>query len=288
MKRKLPRERLLIISVGITFVATGLSIMLAVTSRESVQIGAITTLVTLVLTLGFSAFVAIRVQLEEIDERRIASLPLQRLPSVQEIEPAIVSIVRDVADIKESYGYLLRQMANERVQRAADDIGLLADGVYTCTNKEELPCVRAALADTKVRVRAVAARGMHWWDSADADAYWHAYEEVAPRLEITRVFILHPGEDEDALRRVMDRHAKAGMRTFVLHAARVPQHHIKPVVIFDEHLMHRSGDDRDATDEDFKVEFSSRPADIVAAEETFRVVFDLAADAVDFVTQRSA
>jgi hypothetical protein len=284
MKRTLPKERLLVISVGVTFVATGLGIALAISSKEIVQIGAITTLVTLILTLGFSAFVAIRLQLAEIDERRIASLPLQRLPSVHEIESAIVSIVKNAADIKESRSSLMRQMANKRVQRAAEDIRLLADGVYTCTNKEELPCVRTALEDTKLRVRAVAARGMHWWDSADADAYWHAYEEVAHRLEITRVFILHPGEDEDALRRVMARHTKARMRTFVLHAARVPEHHIKPVVIFDEHLIHRSGDDRDATDDDFKVEFSCRPADIVAAEETFRVVFDLAAEAVDLIT----
>jgi hypothetical protein len=281
MKRTLLKERLLIISAGVTFVATGLSIALAISSKEIVQIGAITTLVTLILTLGFSAFVAIRLQLEEIDERRVAALPLQLLPSVHEIEPAIVSIVQNVAEIKECHGSLMTQMANERVRRAAEDIGRLADGVYTCTNKEELPCVRAALADTKRRVRAVAARGMHWWDSADADAYWQAYEQVAHRLEITRVFILHPGEDEDALRRVIARHTKAGMHTFVLHAEKVPEHHIKPVVIFDENLMHRSGDDRDATDEDFKVEFSRRPADIVAAEETFRVVFDLAAEAED-------
>lgn len=283
MRRALLRERLFVISAGVTFVATGLSIALAISSRESVQIGAITTLVTLILTLGFSAFVAIRLQLEEVDERRVASLPLQRLPSVHEIEPAIVGIVKDVAEIKSTHNPLMRQMAIERVRQAAEDVGRLADGVYSCTNKEELPCVRAALVDTKRRVRAVAARGMRWWDSADANAYWHAYEEVAHRLEITRVFILQPGEDENALRRVLYRHAKAGMRAFVLHADQVPQHHIRPVVIFDEHLIHRGGNEREATDESFRVEFSSRSADVHAAEETFHVVRDLARDAEDLI-----
>ena len=285
MKGTLLKQRLFLISAFVTFASIGVSLALIVFSSESVQIGEITTLTALTLTLGFSAFVAIRLQLEEIDERRIASLPLQRLPSVLEIEPAIVSIVKDMADIKESHGSLMMQMAIERVRQSAEDIGLLADGVYCCSNREDLPCVRSALTDTKKRVRAVAARGMRWWDSADANAYWHAYEEVAHRLEITRVFILHPGEDDDVLRRVLARHAKAGMRTFVLQAAQVPLHHIKPVVIFDEHLVHRTGDDRDATDESFKVEFSSRSADIVAAEETFHVVLDLASEAADPVTK---
>lgn len=283
MSRIILKERLLAVSAGVTFLATGLSIALAIFSRESVQIGAITTLVTLILTLGFSAFVAIRLQLEEVDERRIASLPLQRLPSVQEIEPAVVGIVKNVAEIKSKHNSLMRQMAIERVQQAAEDVGRLAEGVYCCTNEEELPCVRAALVDTKSQVRAVAARGMKWWDSADANAYWHAYEEVADRLEITRVFILHDGEDERVLKRVLSRHAAAGMHAFVLQASQVPRHHIRPVVIFDQHLVHRSGDEREVTDAQFKVEFSSRRVDVSAAEETFRVVRDLASEAEDLV-----
>jgi hypothetical protein len=170
------------------------------------------------------------------------------------------------------------QAANERVRQAAEEVGLLADGVYICAKHEEFPAVRSALADTTRRVRAVAARGVRWWDSADADAYWYAYEEVANRLEIIRIFTLQPGEDKGTLRRVLARHTKAGMRAFVIQAAQVPTHHIRPVVIFDEYLVHRTGNDREATDENVCVEFSARPSDVAAAEETFRVILNLASE----------
>jgi hypothetical protein len=281
MNHNMVKERLFILSVIVTIVAIALSIVLAVTSSTHIEIGTMTILVTLVLTLGFTAFVAVRLDITSIDERRVGSLPLQRLPSVPEIEPAIVSIVENVADIKcrRSDRALMAQMAARRVQRAAEDIALIEDGVYICTNREELPCVRAALADTERQVRAVAARGMKWWDSADANAYWQAYEEAAGRLEITRVFLLQAGEDPDVLRRVIARHAKAGMKAYVLDAALVPAQHIKPIVIFDDYLVHKSADDREATDANFGVEFTNRAAAVALAEETFRVVFGLASDA---------
>jgi hypothetical protein len=100
MKRNLLRERLLVVSAVVTVIATGLSVALAVFADEGIEIGVISTLTTLLLTLGFSAFVMLRLQLEDIDERRIASLPLQRLPSVPEIELAIVNIVTRVSGFR--------------------------------------------------------------------------------------------------------------------------------------------------------------------------------------------
>jgi hypothetical protein len=136
--------------------------------------------------------------------------------------------------------------------------------------------VRAALADTKRQVRAVAARGIEWWDSADANAYWRAYEEVANRLKVTRVFVLQEGQDTAAIRRVLDRHDRGGMRALVISASHVPAQHIKPIVIFDDRLVHRAASDREANDDSFRVQFSSRPSDVADAEETFHVVLDLA------------
>lgn len=278
MTGRVLRERLFLVTVVITVFAVAASIVLAIWARTSVEIGVLVALVTLLLTFGASAFVSLRLQLDEIDDRRIAGLPLHRLPLVPEVETAITGLVRDVADIKQSHGVLMTDIATNLINEAAEQVESLADGVFVCGSEDELPYVRKALADTKKEVRAIAARGPEWWDSAEANAYWHAYEEVAQRIRITRIFISTEVSDSAALKRVVARHAQLGMTAHVISSDRVPTKHILPLVIFDDRLVHKAATGVDHADGGFSVQFSTRPADIQAAEETFHVVLDLAQD----------
>ncbi|HLH13737.1 MAG TPA: hypothetical protein VKV16_03030, partial [Solirubrobacteraceae bacterium] len=139
--------------------------------------------------------------------------------------------------------------------------------------------VRIALQHTKRRVRAVAARGAQWWERPEAAAYWKAYEAAASRLEVTRIFLVRPTEDRAMLDRVLSRQRRAGVKTFVLDAAKVPEDHVRPLVIFDEHLIHRHAKPESGDGTFTKVEFCDRPEELLAAEEAFRVVFDLAEEA---------
>jgi hypothetical protein len=269
------RRLLYITSVIVTLASIILSVILIVFTTVDVQVGVIVGFTPLILSLGYASYSAIRLQIAEVDDRRFGSLPLQQLTSVPELEHAIVSIVGDTAAIKNNHGGLMFRLATEQADDAAKYIRDIADGTHICTSDDELRLVRMALEDTKRRVRAVAARGAAWWERPEANAYWHAYEAAAHRLEITRVFIVYPGEDNVILERVLERHARAGMKTFVIDAGHIPEHHIRPLVLFDESLIHRqAGGDRAVGT--FRVEFSDRPEDLLAAEESFRVIFDIA------------
>jgi hypothetical protein len=278
------RHLLYITSAVVTLAAIILSLLLVIFTSVRVQVAVIVTFTPLILSLGFAAYSAIRVELAEVDSRRFGSLPLQQLTTLVDLEPSIVGIVGDAARIHQSRGPFMLQLATEQAQQAAKSIREIADGGHICTSNDELRLVRLAVARTQRRVRAVAARGASWWERPEADAYWHAYEEAAGRLDITRVFIVRPDEDRVVLERVLARHAKAGMKTFVVDAARVPKHQIQPLVIFDESLIHRHPD-HDQLSGTFRVEFSDRPEDLLAAEETFRVVFDLANATDDVVLE---
>lgn len=259
----------------VTLASIILSVILIVFTSVAVQVGVIVGFTPLILSLGYAAYSAIRLQIAEVDDHRLGSLPLQQLLNTPEIEAPLVSIVADTAKIKESHGRFMFRLAAERVGETARYTRDIADGSYVCTSNEELRLVRMALDDTDRRVRAVAARGAAWWELPEADAYWHAYEAAAHRLEITRVFIVRPDEDNMVLERVLERHTKAGMKTYVVDAGHVPAHHVRPLVIFDERLVHRQagGDQAVGT---FRVEFSDRAEDLLAAEESFRVIFDIA------------
>ncbi len=276
------RRLLYVTSAVVTLAAIVLSIVLVVFASLNVQVAVIVGFTPLILSLGFAAYAAIRIELAEVDTRRFGSLPIQQLTTLAELEPSIVSLVGDAARIKQNRGKFMLQLAAEQAQQAAKGVREIADGGHICTSDDELRLVRLAVANTQRRVRAVAARGASWWERPEADAYWHAYEEAASRLAITRIFIVRPDEDNVALERVLARHARAGMKTFVVDADRIPKHHIRPLVIFDESLIHRHPDS-DEVGGRFRVEFSDRPEDLSAAEETFRVVFDLANETHDVI-----
>jgi hypothetical protein len=278
------RQLLYITSAVVTLAAIVLSIILVTFTSLDVQVAVIVSFTPLILSLGFAAYAAIRIELAEVDARRFGSLPLQQLTTLAELEPSIVSVVGDAARIKQNRGPFMLQVAAERTQQAAKSIREIADGGHICTSEDELRLVRLAVAHTKRRVRAVAARGASWWERPEADAYWHAYEEAAHRLEITRVFIVRPDEDNVVLERVLARHLRAGMKTFVVDAESIPEHHIRPLVIFDDSLIHRQPE-YDQPGRTFRVEFSDRLEDLLAAEETFRVVFDLANEKHDMVLE---
>jgi hypothetical protein len=278
------RQVLYITSAVVTLAAVVLSIILVIFTSLDVQVAVIVSFTPLILSLGFAAYSAIRIELAAVDSRRFGALPLQQLTTLPEIEPSIVRVVDDAARIKQNRGPFMLQVASEQAQQAAKSIREIADGGHICTSDDELRLVRLAVAHTQRRVRAVAARGASWWERPEADAYWHAYEEAANRLEITRVFIVRPDEDNVVLERVLARHLRAGMKTFVVDAGRVPEHHIRPLVIFDENLIHRQPE-YDQPGRTFRVEFSDRPEDLLAAEETFRVVFDLAKATHDLVLE---
>jgi hypothetical protein len=278
------RRLLYVTSAIVTLGAIVLSIMLIIFTSLAVQVAVIVGFTPLILSLGFAAYSTVRIELSEVDARRFGSLPIQQLTTLTEIEPSLVSVVGDAARIKRARGPFMMQIASEQVQQAAKGIREIADGGFICTSEDELRLVRLAVSHTARRVRAVAARGASWWERPEADAYWHAYEEAAGRLDITRVFIVRPDEDSAVLERVLARHARAGMKTFVVDAARIPKHHNRPLVIFDEGLIHRHPD-HDQIGGDFRVEFSDRPEDLLAAEETFRVVFDLASETHDIVLE---
>lgn len=269
------RRLLYITSVIVTFASIILSVILIVFTSVAVQVGVIVGFTPLTLSLGYAAYSAIRLQIAEVDDRRLGSLPLQQLLSIPEIEAPLVSVVANIARIKETHGRFMFRLASECVSETARYISDIADGSYVCTSNEELRLVRMALDDTDRQVRAVAARGAAWWELPEADAYWHAYEAAAHRLDITRVFLVLPDEDNMVLERVLERHAQAGMKTFVVDAEHVPAHHLRPLVIFDERLIHRQANDSQAVGT-FRVEFSDRAEDLLSAEESFRVIFDIA------------
>jgi hypothetical protein len=276
------KQLLYVTSAVVTLASILLSIALVLFTSVNAQVAVIVAFTPLILSLGFAAYSAIRLELADVDSRRFGSLPLQQLTGLPDLEPSIVSMVGDTSTIKQNRGPFMFQLATEQAQQAAKSIREIADGGHICASEEELRLVRLAVAYTERRIRAVAARGASWWERPEADAYWHAYEAAAKRLEIMRVFVVRPDEDSRVLERVLERHAKAGMKTFVVDSARIPEHHLRPLVIFDERLIHRHPD-REQQDGRFRVEFSDRPEDLLAAEETFRVVFDPANETHDLL-----
>jgi hypothetical protein len=276
------KQQLYITSAVVTISSVLLGIGLVIFTSLDVQVAVVVSFTPLILSLGFAAYSKIRIELADVDSRRFGSLPLQLLTTLPDLEPSIVSIVHDSAAIKRMRGPFMRSLATEQARQAVRTISDIADGGHVCASEDELRLVRMAVAHTERRIRAVAARGAKWAELPEADAYWHAYEVVAGRLDITRVFIVGPDEDTVALKRVLERNANAGIKTIAIDAERIPEHHIRPLVIFDENLVH-SHPYRDEPGGKFTVEFSDRTADILQAEETFRVVLDLANETGDVI-----
>lgn len=256
------------------------SVLVAIETKPDVQIGILLTLVTVVLSLGFTAFALIREQLAQLDRRRFGALPLQPLLGLPMLEPPVVRMVEQCSTVAEHRSPFMLGVAVEAVEAAAAKVAGIADGTVVCAQDDEYALVHRALEQTRERVRAIAARGTAWWETPEADVYWRLYEQAAKRLKITRVFLTSSHEDEDRLERVLNRHRRAGMETYVLSCDRVPPNRRRPIVIFDDGLIHKSY----TSQEDqvgAQVLFTDRETDVSEAEAAFETILGLARDVTE-------
>jgi hypothetical protein len=250
--------------------AVGLSIAASVEVQVAVLVGLLSTLIGMAIT----AFIAIEEHLERIDCARIGALPLQRLFTIPTLERTVVRAVDAAATTTEERGPFMESLARETLEHALERLEDIADGVAACESSDELRLVRRALDHCSHQVRAVAARGTDWWRRPEADLYWRAYGSAAARLSIERIFVLRSDIDEQ-MQQVLVRHHRLGMKTYVVRAEQLPEERIEPLVIFDQQIVHRHAAQRQSGDR-YRIEFSTRPDDILRAEENFLSILDVA------------
>lgn len=253
------------------------SVLVAIETNLAIQVSILLGLASTGLTLGFTGFALLREQLSRLDRRRIGALPLQRLLALPRLEPTIVRVVEQCSVVAEHHNPFMLSVAIDAVEAAAARVAGIADGAVVCAQTDEYVLVHRALEQTTERVRAIAARGTEWWETPDADIYWRLYEKAAKRIKITRVFLISSHEDEDRLERVLSRHRRAGMETYVLSRDRVPPNRCRPIVIFDDALVHKSYTSLDE-DAGAQVLFTDREADLSEAEAAFDTILGLARD----------
>lgn len=253
------------------------SVLVAIETKMAIQVSILLGFASTGLTLGFTGYALLREQLAQLDQRRIGALPLQHLLGLPRLEPTIVRVVEQCSAVAEHHSPFMLSVAVDAVEAAAARVAGIADGAVVCAQADEYILVHRALEQADKRVRAIAARGTEWWETPDADVYWRLYEKAAKRLKITRVFLISSHEDEDRLERVLNRHRRAGMETYVLPLDRVPPNRCRPIVIFDDALVHKSYTSLEP-DAGAQVLFTDRQADISEAEAAFETILGLARD----------
>jgi hypothetical protein len=251
-----------------------LAVGLAIATSMAVQVAVLVGLLTTLIGMAITAFIAIEEHLERIDRARIGALPLQRLFSIPDLERTVVRTVAAAAEIAQERGPFMESLASETLEKAMDRMEGIADGVVPCESADELRLVRRALDHCTHQVRAVAARGTDWWRRPEADLYWRAYGAAAERISIERIFVLRSEIDEH-MHQVLTRHHRLGMKTYVVRADELPEERIEPLVVFDQELVHRHAAQRHSRDA-YRIEFSTRPDDILRAEENFIAILDFA------------
>jgi hypothetical protein len=258
--------------------STALSLILAVSlaaaTSLSVQMAVVIGLLSTLIGLAITAYVALEGHINQMNDARIGALPLQRLLAIPDLEGSIVRLVDAAAQTKAAHGAFLQSLVRETLDDACERVTGISDGSVRCEADDELRLVRRALEHTERRVIAVAARGTDWWVRPEADIYWRAYGDAAQRLDISRIFVIRD-ETQAAMEEVLLRHHKLAMKTFTVRADQVPPDRIRAVVVFDDKLLHRHAP-RHETDEGYRIEFTDRPDDIVRAQETFNILLDLA------------
>ncbi|MGB7588779.1 MAG: hypothetical protein WBM00_08730 [Solirubrobacterales bacterium] len=260
------------LSTAVGILLTGVGLI----SDSKWQISALVGLVALLTGILITALYAFAQRLDEIDERRIAVQPLQHLYKVSHIERPVVRIVDAVASTDDKRSAFLRKQTTKAVERFSQEVADMADGVFVCSSEsEELDLVKGALAETQREVRAVAARGIHWWLKPEADVYFRAYGEAASRITVTRIFLIDQA-DLDHVRPILTRHAAAGIRTYALDQDQVPESRRRGLVLFDGALLHRAAARREGIRDLRDVEFTDVADEIQDAEDDFEFLLGLA------------
>jgi hypothetical protein len=271
-------RRILFSGAGLsTTLSLILAVALASATSTNTQIAVVIGLLSTLIGLTITAYVAIEEHLTRINEARIGALPLQRLLAIPDLEETLVRLVESTAETNSGHGPFLQSLARETIEDACERVANISDGVVRCAADDELRLVRRALEHTERRVIAVAARGTDWWSRPEADVYWRAYGQAAQRLDITRIFVIRDGTEHE-MQQVLTRHHRLGMKTLTVRADEAPPDRIRALVVFDDALLHRHAPRRELEADGYHIEFTDRADDIVRAQETFNVLLDLAVE----------
>jgi len=252
-----------------------LAVVMMYTSSVANQLALLIGLTGVLLSALVSTAVTLAERLDSIETSRIEAAELRALASMPQAEKQIVEITKClsvVRNLDDQYAQFFWDSAIGALQRTHLRVTSYAGTSVPCTTQDEIYYVRRALALTRDRVSAIAARGPEWWLQPEADVYWQAYRDAASRLAITRIFLVHePLQPE--MTDVLERHSKLGMKTFTAPLKSVPMGLRTPIVIFDEGLLHRTSVHFDGVGH--RVEFTADEQAITTAKADFHTIAKL-------------
>lgn len=232
------------IGIGVvcgTALSIALSVVLLATTSLTSQVGFMITLTGVVLSALLGACVAFANRLDQLDALVLEGTRLRTLSEMPDVREKVARLIVDLEAIEAKGGRragFFWEAALVALDEASRSVSGIANGVASCISEHEIQYIDRALRHTKKNVTAIAARGHEWWEDPEADVYWTTYEMAARRLSIRRVFLIDGGLSEQ-ITKVLDRHVASGMETFWTPIDQVPARLRRPVVIFDDKLLHR-------------------------------------------------
>jgi hypothetical protein len=254
-----------------------LAVILLVATGVNGQIAFLTALDGTILSSLLGVGLAFGQRLDDIERKILDGSKLRALAGLPAAETHVVDLAKGLAVVASAEGGqrgLFWQASMQALEDAAESVRSVAEGVVCCSSQDEIFYVEKALIETTRCVDAVAARGLEWWTRPEADVYWSAYVRAAKRLVIRRIFVVDEPPSE-TLANVLDRHVSAGMHAYWILKARVPQRLHRPIVLFDDKLVHRSTSSSKLGSEG--VDFTRVPRDIAEARGQFDAILALPA-----------
>lgn len=252
-----------------TIISIILALVLATTTSIKGEIGVLLGIMGTILGMMITFSYAVESRLQEIDAKRFSSDSMRNIVQIPECEADLANTVDALVGMRTRQDGFFKRLAHETLREMSDRIGEIKEGVVRCDPLDEVRLVRLALDNTNSTVRAIAARGIEWWDTPEAEMYWIAYSQAAKRLKVERIFVVD-SIDGDSVRRLLDRHSAYGMSTYYILRKNLPPHNQAPLVLFDDFLLHRHAE-KNEVDSGFRIEFTDRSEAIESAGALFEM-----------------
>lgn len=257
-----------------TLVTVGLTVVLAVVTSEDVRVSISVGLIGVVLAVVLTVSSELHAKLDAVT--RMATEPIEQLLALPHLERTVVGIIASATRAQERRSPLMSDLMTEAIEQASLRIDEVGQGVFRCETDEELRFVKLALQKTSTEVRAVAMRGVRWWQTPLSKVYFDAYGKRQPSLRggVTRVFLLQEDEQE-GIEEILAEERKRGVRAYAALASDVPESCRRAIVLFDDVLLHQTGPRLEGFGRP-TVEFVDHRDEIDRAISSFETVLEIA------------